>query len=407
MSLFGLSTAAAGTAAAEANDHGAALILTLLLMFAAAKLLAELFVRLGQPAVVGEILAGVLIGPQVLGWVAPNEITHTFAEIGVIFLLFSVGLETKPAAILKVGRSALIVAVLGVLLPLLGGYLCLQAFGGSTIESLFAGTALVATSVGITARVLAGLGLLDTQSARIILGAAVIDDILGLLVLAAVSSAASGQIDVVQIGITAALAIGFVLAVALLAAPAITRAAPAFSHLKLGNEFFIIAILLCLGLAYAATGIGVAAIIGAFLAGMALAEAAEDQHELHLQVRGVTEFFVPFFLVNIGMQLNLGVFADTGTIVLALVLTVIAVLTKLVGCGLGAADLGLRGALQVGVGMVPRGEVGIVVAQIGLALGVVSDRLFGVVLFMAVATTLIAPPFLRPLFTARSAAAAR
>lgn len=407
MSLFGLSVAAAGTAAAEANDHGAALILTLLLMFAAAKLLAELFVRLGQPAVVGEILAGVLIGPQVLGWVAPNEITHTFAEIGVIFLLFSVGLETKPAAILKVGRSALIVAVLGVLLPLLGGYLCLQAFGGSTIESLFAGTALVATSVGITARVLAGLGLLDTQSARIILGAAVIDDILGLLVLAAVSSAASGQIDLVQIGITAALAIGFVLAVAVLAAPAITRAAPAFSHLKLGNEFFIIAILLCLGLAYAATGIGVAAIIGAFLAGMALAEAAEDQHELHLQVRGVTEFFVPFFLVNIGMQLNLGVFADTGTIVLALVLTVIAVLTKLVGCGLGAADLGLRGALQVGVGMVPRGEVGIVVAQIGLALGVVSDRLFGVVLFMAVATTLIAPPFLRPLFTARGAAAAR
>lgn len=407
MSLLGIGTAAAGAGAAEANDHGAALILTLLVMFASAKLLAELFVRLGQPAVVAEILAGVLIGPQVLGWVAPNEITHTFAEIGVIFLLFSVGLETKPAAILKVGRSALVVAVLGVLLPLLGGYLCLQAFGGSTIESLFAGTALVATSVGITARVLAGLGLLETQSARIILGAAVIDDILGLLVLAAVSSAASGAVDVVQIGITAALAIGFVLAVGLLAAPAITRVAPAFAHLRLGNEFFIIAILLCLGLAYAATGIGVAAIIGAFLAGMALAEAAEDQHELHLQVRGVTEFFVPFFLVNIGMQLNLGVFADTGTIVLALVLTAIAVLTKLAGCGLGAANLGLRGALQVGMGMVPRGEVGIVVAQIGLALGVVSDRLFGVVLFMAVATTLIAPPFLRPLFTARAAAPAR
>ena len=396
--------------AAEAiasSGHGAELILTLFVMLAAAKLLAELFARFRQPTVVGEILAGVLIGPHVLGWAAPSETSYILAEIGVIFLLFSVGLETKPAAILRVGRSALIVAVLGVVVPLAGGYVFMRAFGGSTIESLFIGTAMVATSVGITARVLAGMGLLDSQSARIILGAAVIDDILGLLVLAAVSSAASGTLNIVAIGTTAALALGFVAVVGLLAAPALTKAAPFFGHLKLDNEFFTIAIVLCLGLALAATSIGVAAIIGAFLAGLALAEAAEEQHDLHQQVRGVTEFLVPFFLVNIGMQLNLAVFTDLGTVWFALAMTVAAVATKLIGCGLGAWSLGTRGALQVGMGMVPRGEVGIVVAQIGLALGIVDDRLFGAVLFMAVATTMIAPPFLRPLFAESKSSAAR
>ena len=400
-------TSAHAAVATASAGHGAELILTLFVMLAAAKLLAELFARFKQPTVVGEILAGVLIGPHVLGWAAPSETSNILAEIGVIFLLFSVGLETQPAAILRVGRSALIVALLGVVVPLAGGYVFMRAFGGSTIESLFIGTAMVATSVGITARVLAGMGLLDSQAARIILGAAVIDDILGLLVLAAVSSAASGTLNIVAIGTTAALALGFVAVVGLLAAPALTKAAPFFGHLKLDNEFFTIAIVLCLGLALAATSIGVAAIIGAFLAGLALAEAAEEQHDLHQQVRGVTEFLVPFFLVNIGMQLNLAVFTDLGTVWFALAMTVAAVATKLIGCGLGAWSLGTRGALQVGMGMVPRGEVGIVVAQIGLALGVVDDRLFGAVLFMAVATTMIAPPFLRPLFAESKSSAAR
>ncbi|HSW14839.1 MAG TPA: cation:proton antiporter, partial [Solimonas sp.] len=149
--------------------------------------------------------------------------------------------------------------------------------------------------------------------------------------------------------------------------------------------------------------IGIAAIIGAFLAGMALAEAAEQDHDVHQQTRGVTEFFVPFFLVNIGMQLNLEVFAKRETIVAALVVTLLAVLTKFVACGLGAWNLGLRRAAQVGMGMVPRGEVGIVVAQIGLGLGVISDHVFAVVLFMAVATTMIAPPLLLPLFRGETA----
>jgi len=389
-------------AAPAAEAHGTQLLLELFVMLGGAKLLAEIFAWLRQPTVVGEILAGVLIGPQVLHLVAPSETSHVLAELGVIFLLFNVGLETKPSSIFKVGRMALLVAVLGVVVPMACGYLLMMAWDGNKIEALFIGTAMVATSVGITARVLADMGLLDSTAARIILGAAVIDDILGLLVLAAVASAAKGSVNVAEIATTALLALGFVAAITFLGAPALTRAAPHFRRLRAGNESFVIAILLCFGLALAATYIGVAAIIGAFLAGMALAEAVEGNHDVHQQVRGATEFLVPFFLVNIGMQLDLGVFTNRQTLLLALVMTLVAVLTKLVGCGLGAWGLGLRGAAQVGVGMVPRGEVGIVVAQIGLGVGVITESLFGAVLFMACATTLIAPPLIRPLFAQKS-----
>lgn len=383
----------------QAVAHAPQLLLSLFLILAAAKLLAEVFERFGQPAVVGEILAGVLIGPSVLGWVQPNDITHTLSEIGVMLLLFSVGLETKPASILKVGGTAMAVAVLGVVLPFAAGWALMQWQGSSNIESLFVGTAMVATSVGITARVLVGMNVLKFTSSRIILGAAVIDDILGLLVLAVVVSLAAGDTDWIKIGWTAVMALAFVGFVALMLAPLMTRHIPRLgTGIRIGHAAFIGSMLLCLGLAGVASYIGVAAIIGAFLAGMAIAEVSENNRELHSEIRGVTEFMVPFFLVGIGMQLNLDVFKDFDVVRLAIGVTVIAVLTKIIGCGLAAQSLGTQGALQVGVGMVPRGEVGIVVAQIGLAMGVIDNRLFGVVLFMAVATTLIAPPFLRRLY---------
>jgi Kef-type K+ transport system membrane component KefB len=283
--------------------------------------------------------------------------------------------------------------------------LLMKAWGGSTIEALFVGTAMVATSVGITARVLGALGLLDAPTSRIILGAAVIDDILGLLVLSVMSSLAAGQINYVEVGTTAALAIGFTAFVVLVGAPLVTRFAPRIEKLRVGESFFVFGLLLCFGLAVAATYIGVAAIIGSFLAGMALAEAAEDNHSMHKQTGGVTEFLVPIFLTNIGMQLQLDAFRSSSVLLLCVVLTLVAVLTKLVACGAGAWNLGPRRAAQVGMGMVPRGEVGIVVAQIGLTLGVITAELYGVVLFMAVATTLIAPPFLKWLFANEEAAA--
>ncbi len=290
---------------ATATGGETKVLLTLFIMLVAAKLMAELFERLRQPAVAGEILAGVIIGPSLLGWAAPSEITSLLAEIGVIFLLFTVGLETKPASIFKVGKQAAIVAVLGVVAPLLGGWLLMQAWGSTSIEALFVGTAMVATSVGITARVLSGMGLLDAPTARIILGAAVIDDILGLLVLSIVSSMAAGTVNYLEILTTSGLAIGFTAFVALVGAPVVTRVAPRVERMRSGQGIFIFGLVLCLGLSVAASYIGVAAIIGAFLAGMALAEATEGDPKMHRQMSGVTEFLVPFFLVNIGMQLSL------------------------------------------------------------------------------------------------------
>jgi Kef-type K+ transport system membrane component KefB len=391
MNLFDHTIFAAGTAGG--------ILLQLLIIIAAAKLMAEVFERLRQPAVVGEILAGILIGPSVLGWVAPSETIAVLAEIGVIFLLFTVGLETKPQAIFKVGTRAFIVAVLGVVIPFVAGFFIALMWEGSRVEAMFIGAALVATSVGITARVLEHMGLLDARVSRIILGAAVIDDILGLLILSVVSSLSRGTIDYFELAKTAGLAVLFTVTAALVLSPMFTRIAPKIEKLRIGEPLFIAGLILCLGLSVAAAVyIGVAAIIGAFLAGMALAEATEGNPRMRRQTSGVTEFLVPFFLVNIGMQLDLKIFGSSAAVILAVVITVVAVLTKFIGCGLGAWGMGWRRAAQVGVGMVPRGEVGIVVAQIGLGLGVISGQFFAAVLFMAIATTMIAPPFIKMAF---------
>src|SRR5262245_38262454 len=381
-----------------ASPEGAQLLYTIFVMFVAAKLAAEIFERLKQPAVAGEILAGVIIGPSALGLVAPNELTGALSEIGVIFLLFLVGLETKPSDIFRVGWRAFLVAILGVIVPFIFGYLIMLAWSQTQIEAIFVGAAMVATSVGITARVLGQMGLLNLEVSRIILGAAVIDDILGLLILAVVSSLArEGGVNYVQIGVTAALAISFTILVIMVGARAVNRIRPRVEKLKVGQSYLVFGLALCLGLALVASKIGVAAIIGAFLAGMALSESAEGTEMPH-QVEAVTEFLLPFFLTNIGMQLKLDALLNRNTIILALIVTVLAVLSKLIGCGVAAWPMGKKKAAQIGMGMVPRGEVGIVVAQIGLSLNAVDAGTYGVVLFMAVATTLIAPPFLLRLF---------
>lgn len=382
---------------ALASPEGGKLLFTLFVMFVSAKLAAELFERFKQPAVAGEIIAGVIVGPSVLALVGPTELTNAMAEIGVIFLLFLVGMETKPADIFRVGGRATVVAILGVVVPFVSGYLIMYLWGTPSIESIFVGAAMVATSVGITARVLGQMGLLSLEVSRIILGAAVIDDILGLIILAVVSSLATGGINYTEIATTAALAIGFTILVILVGARTVNRIKSRVEKLKVGQSYLLFGLSLCLGLALIATWIKVAPIIGAFLAGMALSESAEKTDMPH-QVEAVTEFFLPFFLVNIGMQVQLGVLFSRDVILLAVIVTVLAVLSKLIGCGLGALSMGRRKAMQIGMGMVPRGEVGIVVAQIGLGLHAVSNQAFGVVLFMAVATTLIAPPFLVRLF---------
>src|SRR3954447_20815284 len=195
--------------------HGSVEIpLSMLLVFASAKLLSEIFERLGQPGIVGEILAGILIGPHVLAWMAPNDVLRILSDLGVMFLLFRVGLEVKASDLMKVGGTALVVATAGVVLPFFLGWGICALWGEPRLESVFTGAAMVATSVGITAQVLAARGLLATRAARIILAAAVVDDVLGLIVLALVSGMAKGSVNYVDLAIRACIAMRFPLVVA-------------------------------------------------------------------------------------------------------------------------------------------------------------------------------------------------
>jgi Kef-type K+ transport system membrane component KefB len=381
--------------------HGQVL-LALFIALLAAKLAAELFERIRQPAVVGEIIAGIIIGPAVLNLVQPTEVLDALAEIGVIFLLFTVGLETRPSDIFKVGRTAMLVAVLGVVVPFVAGWGLLSVWPGhSWIEAAFLGAAMVATSVGITARVLSGMGLITAEASRVILAAAVIDDVIGLLVLAVVSSLAAGRVNYLSIGLIAGLAITFTFLVIAFGSRVVNRVKRPVGNLKIDHSLLIFALVLCFGLAAVASLIGIAGIIGAFLAGVALSEAT-DGTKLHQQSQALTEFTTPFFLVAIGMKLNLAIFHSPDVIALSAVVIALAILTKFIGCGLGALGMGRRRAIQVGVGMIPRGEVGIVVAQIGVAMAAVSDAIYGVVLAMAVITTLAAPPFIKLAFASES-----
>jgi Kef-type K+ transport system membrane component KefB len=367
--------------------------LAMLLVFGSAKLLAEIFEKLNQPAIVGEILAGVLIGPSVLGWIQPNPVISALADLGVLFLLFRVGLEVKTHELMRVGPVASLVALLGVIAPFFLGWGIMALFQAPHVESLFVGAAMVATSVGITAQVLAAKGLLQHRASQTILAAAVIDDILGLIVLAIVSSLARERLKLLDLVATALLAVGFTLLIAKWGNRTFGRLIPhVASRLKAGEVQFNLSIILLFGLSLLAMYAGVAAIVGAFLAGMALADSVD------LRVRdlthGVTELLVPFFLAGIGLQLDLAVFRNRSTLLLATVILIAAIVSKLVGCGLGALPFGWSDALRVGTGMIPRGEVGMVVAQLGLSMGVVQKPLYAVVVFMAVATTLIAPPLL-------------
>lgn len=380
-----------------ASPEAAKLPLAMLVVFGAAKLLAEVFEHLGQPGIVGEILAGILIGPSVLNWVQPDHFLGALADLGVMFLLFRVGLEVKASELMRVGGAATLVAVLGVIAPLFLGWGIMVLWGEPQIESIFVGTAMVATSVGITAQVLAAKGLLNHEASKMILAAAVIDDVLGLILLAVVSSMAKGQMNVPELLLTATLAIGFTVIVAKWGTRTMDRLVPRMeARLRAGEVQFNVAMLLLFGLSLLAIYAGVAAIIGAFLAGMALAESVGTR--VHDLVHGVTELLVPFFLAGIGLHLDLSAFAQTSTIIVSLIILAAAVVSKLVGCGLGAYSLGRRNMLRVGSGMVPRGEVGMVVAQLGLGLGVIPQSTYGVVVFMAVATTLVAPAMLNYAF---------
>lgn len=369
----------------------------LFLVLLAAKLGDEVFKRIGQPAIVGEILAGVLVGPSLLGLVEPGEVLEVFAELGVVFLLFWVGLETRLSAMRAVGRVAVAVGAAGVVLPFLGGIGLGIALGESAEASVFLGAALAATSAGITSATFLELGIARSRAARTVLGAAVVDDVLALILLSvAVGMAAEGGVDVGEIALSLALAIGFVAFIALGGTRLLQNRPKLLDAPRFADSPLLPAVILCLGLAAFSAQIGLAALIGAFLAGMIVAE-TKDQNTIEEEVRPLYAFFPPFFFAFIGIELELDSLLSGHALALLAAITALAIVTKLVPAYLAARPLGPREASIVAVGMVPRGEVGIVVASIGAAEGVVDAELFGVVVAMSILTTLMAPFALRRL----------
>jgi Kef-type K+ transport system membrane component KefB len=391
--------------------HGTEILLTLFAIFVAAQVGAEIAQRLKLPGVVGEIVAGCVIGPSALGLIQPDQILtvtpiSVLAELGVVFLLFSVGLETRLEELGKVGRSAFLVGVLGVLVPFGAGALWAHGSGFEWAKSMFVAAAFVATSAGITARVLQELGVLSRIESRVILGAAVIDDILAMLLLGVVISIQGGSVNVGSLLFVLLQATGFVAVIAWVG----TRLMRKRSHWLDGpvnpESPLTIALAICLGLAYLSTEFGLAAIIGAFLAGM-IASEMHQRDELEHQMRPLLALLTPFFFVVTGAKIDLSVFASAEALWMLLFATLIAIASKLVGGFLGALSLGRRGATIVGVGMIPRGEVGVVIASLGLAAGVFTNQIYAVIVAMSLLTSIVTPPFLALLFKRESRAPQR
>lgn len=364
-------------------------MLGLFLLFVGAKIGEEVARRLGQPAVVGELVGGFLVGPGALALVTPGETAAVLAEIGVVILLFSVGLEVRLDALLAVGRPAVLTAVIAMILPITAGLAVGLFLGEGAFTAAFIGLALAATSIGITSRVLAEMGVLDRTFARVVLGAAVIDDVLALILIGIVSGAAEGDLSASTLFVAVAafglVGLGFAAARRARGLKREVFTWPLFADTPLVPAF-----ILMFGVALVSAAIGLAAIIGAFVAGLIVAE-TEAQDELEHEMSPLRQIFTPFFFAVTGAQLDLSALLDPEIAILAVVLAVIGIATKAAGGLAGAWSLGRWSATTVGFGMVPRGEVGIVVANLGLAAGLLSAGLFSAVLVAVVLTTVVAP----------------
>jgi Kef-type K+ transport system membrane component KefB len=393
------------------NHHAdpiAPIILAFIVILLAAKIGGELFERFKQPAVLGELIFGILIGNLALLTgihslepLLQNESIDIMARLGVMILLFQVGLESNIKEMVKVGISSFIVAVIGVAAPMILGYfvssLIIPEAGFNT--HLFIGAILTATSVGITARVLKDLNKLNTAEAKIILGAAVIDDVLGLIILSVVSGIIiSGTISGGAVISTTFISIIFLfgsIMAGLWLSPIIGRWV---SKMKVEGMKIVTAFLFLFSMSYLADMVGLATIIGAFAAGLVLDDVHfrnKREHHIEVLVRPLYCIFVPIFFVLMGAQVKLEALFDSKIILIALALTAAAIIGKQV-CGLG---VGFRckkaDRLIVGIGMIPRGEVGLIFAIIGKELGVINDSLFSAIIILVILTTLISPPLLK------------
>jgi Na+:H+ antiporter len=380
-----------------------------LLAFAAAllgaKVLGNLSERIGQPAVLGELLAGILLGPSVLGLVPLSEGIFLLAEIGVVLLLFEVGLETDLDELLRVGAPALVVALAGMALPFAGGYAVTAALGYESLTAIFVGAALTATSIGITARVLSELGALKTREGQIILGAAVVDDVLGLVVLTIVGKMAEGSVHVGTAVRTAAFSIGFLAAAVLIGIPLGRRLVGVVGNASVRGMLVAASVGFALIVAWAAKEAGSAPIVGAFAAGTALAR-TNRRRDIETALQPVVDIFAPIFFVFVGAQADVRLLnpisaANRPALWFGLALTAVGFAGKFLA---GFCAWGPVRRAFIGAGMVPRGEVGLIFASLGLATKALPEPVFVALLVAVFATTFVTPPMLKALRPAKAPA---
>ena len=369
-------------------------LLDVLIILVAAKLAAEMAERIKVPAVVGEIIAGVLIGPSLLGLVSASRALDVLAELGVILLLLQVGMEMDIKDLAAVGRASVSVAVLGVVIPLVGGYAAGLALGYDSNTALFLGAALTATSVGITARVFSDLGALATVEARTVLGAAVADDVLGLVVLTiVVRIVGDGGVSFGTVVSTVLLAVGFLVVTTVLGGrlgEVLFRFIQ--KHSRAAGTLVAFALVFALAFAELADAAKLAPIVGAFVAGLALSR-TESRDRIARELMPVGHLFVPVFFLQIGIAAEVGRFIDPTVLGVAGALLAVAIVGKVLAAG---AVMGAPGdKILIGLGMIPRGEVGLIFATIGLRDGVLGNDLYAALLLVVLVTTLISPPLLR------------
>jgi Kef-type K+ transport system membrane component KefB len=382
----------------HANDFG-----SVLLVFAAAllgaKLLGEVAHRFGQPSVLGELVAGVVLGPSVLGLVPLSASILLIAEVGVVLLLFEVGLDTDLEELARVGAPAMTVAVVGMVLPQLGGFLVARAAGYSVLVSLFAGAALTATSISITARVLSELKALATREGQIILGAAVADDVLGLIVLAVVTQIVrTGTVDAGAVIRATVMAIGFLALALAVGIPLGHRLVSVVARANVRGVLLAASFGFAMLIAYLAYRAGSAPIVGAFAAGLVLAR-TNRRHDISRALNPVVDVFAPIFFVVVGAQVDVSRLnpfnpANRLPLLIALGLTTVGVLGKFAA---GFCSWGNVRRSFIGVGMIPRGEVGLIFASIGKQTGGLPEELFVPVVLAVFFTTFLAPPLLKRL----------
>jgi len=411
---------AAGEGATGTESHGLdpAVLIGVAIMLVLAKLGGEIFERLRAPAVLGELFAGIVLGNLVIfGFngaepLKTNETIAALAEFGVIILLFEVGLESDLKEMAEVGWSSLLVAVLGVIAPFFLGWAVSAYFipDEPRLAHIFIGATLCATSVGITARVFKDLGKLATREARIILGAAVIDDVLGLLILAvvagAIKAAGTGEaLSFFDVGLITLKSLAFLIGAIVIGQLLLPRMLRGAGRLETRGVLLTLAIACCLFMAWMAARVGLAPIVGAFAAGLVLDEVhykpsgGRQERDLGDLLQPVSTVLVPIFFVLMGLKVDLRLFAHMDILGLALALTLAAIIGKQI-CAFGVIERGIN-RLAVGVGMIPRGEVGLIFAGIGATLmlpsangarqPVVSSAIFGAVVIMVIITTLITP----------------